>query len=147
MDGLEKEINNQSFFEEIGSILHYACDQNKLNLVKYLIEKKVPLNVENKLGMTPLCIATHLGYEKICEALLRGDGNTNCKMPYRAEPNQILEGNKLCALNYAATYGRTQILKMLVEEDEQKKKIVAIPGISKPIIHSAVFGGNYEVTK
>ena len=127
------DVENDSLLEEQGSMLHYACDQNKVNLSKYLIEKAVPLNTENPLKVTPLCIATHRGYEDICIALLEAG----------ADPNQILLDSKLCPLNYAAKYGRARLVKELVKYGATANR----DDISEPIIHSAVSGGNYDVTK
>ena len=114
-------------------MLHFACDQNKPNLAKYLIANGAPLNTENSSGFTPLCIVAHRGYNEVGTALLEG----------KADPNLLLTESKLCPLNYAAQHGRSYLVRELVKYGA----ITDRSDLSKSIMYSAVFGGYYDVTK
>ena len=114
-------------------MLHFACDQNRPNLAKYLIANGAPLDTENSFGFTPLCIVAHRGYNQIGTALLEG----------KADPNLLLTESKLCPLNFAVQYGRSDLVRELVKYGA----ITDRNDLSKSIMYSAVFGGNYDVTK
>ena len=116
-------------------MLHFACDQNRSNLAKYLIENGAPLNSENPFGLTPLCIAATRGHDLVGTALLEG----------KADPNLLLKewAGTLCPLNYAAQHGRLHLVRELVKYGAVTDR----SDLSKSIMYSAVFGGNYDVTK
>ena len=114
-------------------MLHFACDQNRPNLAKYLIENGVPLNTENPFGLTPLCIVAQRGYEQIGTALLEAN----------ADPNLLLTETQLSPLNYAAQHGRAGLVRELVKYGANTDR----GDTTKSVLYSAVFGGNYDVTK
>ena len=114
-------------------MLHFACDQNRPNLAKYLIENGVPLNTDNPFGLTPLCIVAQRGYEQIGTALLEAN----------ADPNLLLTETQLSPLNYAAQHGRAGLVRELVKYGANTDR----GDTTKSVLYSAVFGGNYDVTK
>ena len=126
-------MSNESCHEDYGSMLHFACDQNRPNLAKYLIENEVPLNAENLSGFTPLCIVAQRGYDQIGTALLEA----------KADPNLLLTETQLSPLNYAAQHGRADLVRELVKYGAMTER----GDTAKSVLYSAVFGGNYEVTK
>ena len=52
------------------TLLHYACLTDNLPLVKYLIEKGISINSENKCNETPLFVACKKNKKRIIEYLI-----------------------------------------------------------------------------
>lgn len=80
-----------------------ACYYNQVEVVKFLIEKKVELSSENKTA-TALQAACYKGFVEIASALLE----------YNANPN-IIDANGTSPLIYATQFKHYEILKLLLK--------------------------------
>ena len=54
---IQSGANTQQIHEKVGSILHYAVKHRKCEMVKYLVEKGVDVNIKDSQHQTPLMIA------------------------------------------------------------------------------------------
>lgn len=81
--------------------LHYAVDNNKLEIVNYLISKKANVDIKTDNGITPLFFAkTH----NIAFLLIQNQANVNIKNNFGSTP-----------LHFAADGGYLEVIKLLVE--------------------------------
>jgi ankyrin repeat protein len=55
--------------------LHFACRENKINAVQYLLKKEASVNSESSEGLTPLHIAAQKGHIEVFNLLLKYDAN------------------------------------------------------------------------
>ena len=54
---IQSGANIQQMHEKVGSTLHYAVKHRKCEMVKYLVEKGVDVNIKDSQHQTPLMIA------------------------------------------------------------------------------------------
>ncbi|KAI6646984.1 Serine/threonine-protein phosphatase 6 regulatory ankyrin repeat subunit A-like isoform X2 [Oopsacas minuta] len=141
--GADPSITNNFVF----NTLHYAALDDNIEAIQAIVDgaREGGEEAENKLqqarettqknssGFTPLCIVAHRGYHQIGTALLEA----------KADPNLLLTESRLCPLNYAAQHGRIGLVRELVKYGASTDRT----DTSKSILYSAVFGGNYDVTK
>lgn len=90
------------------SPLILACYYNQLEIVKFLIEKNVELNSENKTA-TALQACSYKGFFEIAQELLE----------YGAEPN-IVDANGTSPLIYATQFQHFNIIKLLLKYGADK---------------------------
>jgi ankyrin repeat protein len=122
------------------SILHLAVECGNLELVKDLITRqKIPVNVTNKNGITPLQLAASLGRTEIGEFLLQNNADVNMTdrtgrtallkatenlhipmldllLAYKASVN-IQANDGISALHAAAFIGRTDLIAKFIQSD------------------------------
>ena len=65
--------------EEGRTPLHHAVKDNRLDIVKLLVESGADVNAPDNYGLTPLHYAVHCGYEKLVDFLLRHGADPNAK--------------------------------------------------------------------
>jgi len=78
----------------------------RLDVVEYLIEKKVDINVTTKFGQTPLMAAARNGHFGIVQALLQEKAEVNA---------QMIDG--FSALHFAAESGHLKIVQELLKQN------------------------------
>lgn len=72
-----EDLNRQDSFGK--SVLSYAIDNNKVELVRYLIGRNVAVNNVDKEGASPLLRAAQYNQSEIVAILLRGGANVNIR--------------------------------------------------------------------
>ena len=125
--------------EESGpyTLLHLAAFGGKLDIVKYLIQKRGfdPV-IKDRLDMTPLHSACASGQLKVVKFLVNEceADVSSCNNRYKESP-----------LDTAAKYGQFEIVKYLIED----KKCIIEHGKENEntAIHSAAWGGALDVLK
>ena len=105
----EKDANsiNSTNAQEYTPLI-LATYYNQLEVVKYLIQKKVKLNGE-KGSSTALQAASYKGFKEIAQALLE----------YGADPN-IEDANGTTPLIYATQFKHIEIVKLLLKNGADK---------------------------
>ena len=82
--------NNQDKEKENGNtVLHYACQRNNANIVKYLVELTNDINAKNNDMQTPLHIASKNNYLDICSILVENGAMINIYDKYKKTPIHI----------------------------------------------------------
>lgn len=88
--------------------LHYAVGSRKparAKIAKILIKSGCNLNVQDRIGFSPLMVAAFKGRERIAYLLLKN----------RANPDLKMKKYGVTALIIASRYGRVKIVKMLLQ--------------------------------
>lgn len=96
-----------------GTLLHYAAQYGKLNIVKYLIENNAVNYVENKDGLTPLMVACQNGYVSIVEYLAKSR---------KVDIDQTSVSTGMTALMVAAENGQKDVVESLILYRADTKK-------------------------
>ena len=87
-------------------LLHMACKNGQLSLIKNLLKSKVDINSMNAEGLSPLHLAVIEGHIELTNLLINKGANIEMKdLKWGSSP-----------LLYACQNGRTKILKMLLEK-------------------------------
>lgn len=76
------------------SPIHWACTEGRLEVVRFLVERGVNINVTDTSGCTPLLIAAQYGQADVAAFLIKKKADTS-----------ILDKNKDSAMNWAAYKG------------------------------------------
>lgn len=82
--------------------IHSACIKNHIEIIKFLIEKSVYLNIQTSNGKTPLMLSSN---PEICELLVQAGARIDTR-----------DGRDLTALMYAADCGQIEKLKFLCDK-------------------------------
>jgi ankyrin repeat protein len=94
--------------ESRSSLLHQACAQENLTLIRELVERGLPINARDKWGQTPLHIAVDIDIDSVNVRL--GDVSemsfttTRLLLSLGADPS-VQDGNGLTPREWAAKYG------------------------------------------
>lgn len=73
---LESQLPNQK--DGFGStLLHHAAMNGRLDLLEILLRHQAELNILNRVGQTPLCLAASKGHASIIEKLLEAGADPN----------------------------------------------------------------------
>lgn len=91
--------------ENFNTALHLAVENNMLEVVKKLVNKKADVNMENKSGFTPMHLAACKGLTQIVEALLE-----YCPHLFPAKNEK-----EHTALHLAIIYDHPEIVRMLLK--------------------------------
>ena len=139
------------YFSQIGpeddSLLHYAAQFNKPNLVKKLVRIGISPNSQNRFALTPLLVASKNGYDQVIKQLLETGADVNKSSPeyvtalylaseaghlnvvklllhYHADANKA-RTNGVTPLMLASYYGFVEIVKLLLnaEADVHKERL------------------------
>jgi len=84
--------------------IHFATNENRLNIAKLLIQHGAHLNVQNDQGFTPLHFASLYGYAEMVELLLQHGAQVD-----------IESGAGWVPLLYATTQGSEEVMRMLID--------------------------------
>jgi ankyrin repeat protein len=91
------------------SKLNLVCAYGFTRELQVLIKKRINLNQEDKVGITPLIIASMLGYTRLHELLIQNGANINHANKYGMTP-----------LHIAACYGHVETVKLLIKYGANK---------------------------
>jgi len=80
-----------------------AAQFNRINIVKFLLHKKVNINSRDKKKKTPLMYASEMGHNEVVRVLIRGGADVNAKTP-----------SGWTALEYAKFYGHYKLQSYLL---------------------------------
>jgi len=119
-----------------GTPLHIACRYGKLELVKWLVEKK-GANIHVKIGgegSTPIYIASQKGYLEIVKYLVSRD----------SDPKKIVKRD-LSSVHVACKNGHSEMVKYFVEEIKIPVNFANYRG--KTLVHFAAGSDNLELFK
>lgn len=107
-DLVEKGLDINITFKRKATLLHFAADYGKYDIVKYLIEKGADLNVQDKDKNTPLVLAIYGKYISVAELLIHHKADLNIVGLHGETPLRRTIG--------IGGYGRQfDLLKLLVE--------------------------------
>lgn len=84
------------------SPIHWACTEGRLEVVRFLVERGVNINVTDASGCTPLLIAAQYGQSDVAAYLIKKKADTS-----------ILDKNLDSAMNWAAYKGQLEIVALL----------------------------------
>ena len=124
--------------------LHKAVEQNRIEMVKWLIENGAEVNAKNTEHRTPLHCASNLSLFEVVQYLIENGANVNAKdkddltplhdasfmttnrskeiLKYLLENGAQIDAktkNGLTPLHYASHYGQLDIVKYLIEKGAQ----------------------------
>ena len=124
--------------------LHKAVEQNRIEMVKWLIENGAEVNAKNTKHRTPLHCASNLSLFEVVQYLIENGANVNAKdngdftpfheatlfttnrskeiLKYLLENGAQIDAktkNGLTPLHYASHYGQLDIVKYLIEKGAQ----------------------------
>ena len=88
------------------TLLHWACQEGHLKIVRLLIEFGAEVNVSDEEGFTPLVIAAGAGYNSIVRELLKAGADANARVHGNSDGT---------ALHLACAWDRIAVVKTLVE--------------------------------
>lgn len=77
------------------SLLHLACHNGHLSVVRLLLQSNVIINSTNEYGNTPLHFASHRGYSDIIDILLTNGANIELKNTYTRTPLDLAENTQV----------------------------------------------------
>ena len=117
------------------SLLHLACAREE-NSIKFLIEKKINLNIVNYLKQTALIV--------LCNEYNPGEEIIRLLIENNADVN-LQDNKKYSALTYAIINNYINIVKILVELENTNINIIATDG-STPLITAAI-ENSYDIIK
>lgn len=126
---------------ELETSLHMAANENRKDLVKMLLKKKVDVNcTDKKNGWTSLHCAAYSGYFQICELLLKEEGiDASITNKDGTTALHYLVRHELTSSDMRACFKR--VLELMVEKgarvDEQTKN-------GETALHNACFKGNED---
>jgi len=112
--------------------LHKAVENNKEDLVKWLLDEGVMPNVKDNHGVTPLHVAAIKGHIKLVELLLDSDSSIK----------KVTDANGDTAVHWASTKGHLEIVELLLSQGS------ALDIANKQgwtALHRAAFNGRVEV--
>lgn len=131
---LEKKPNYIDKIDQDGfTILHYAIQLNKYELIELLFEYKASCSIKTKAGNTPLHLSVK---ERNLEAT---------KLLLEKQSHLVNEQNQggYTPLHFAALYGTTQLIELLLEVKVENKKSIQ----GQTTLHLAVRTKNREITE
>ncbi|KAG1962831.1 E3 ubiquitin-protein ligase XIAP [Pimephales promelas] len=111
--------------------LHWACSAGHADIVQFLLELGVDVNIEDDACWTPLHIAASAGREKIVRSLISKGAQLN-------SVNQ----NGCTPLHYAASKDRFEIAQILLENGADPN---ATDKLQSTPLHRASSKGNYRL--
>ena len=113
------------------SALHWAAYFNRLEAVRFLIERGADVNARNNIGMTPLHYAALCGHKDMVETLLEQKADVNA-----------LDCQGLTPLHLAAQYGHAEIVEILLGYGADIAAKTNYRGLTP--LHWAAFWGHTE---
>jgi len=84
--------------------MHWAVSENNIEIVRLLSVHKQLIDSKNNAGETPLSSAAQRGYLEVCKLLLNAG----------ADPLATADEGRWNAMHYAASNGRTEIVRLLL---------------------------------
>ncbi len=96
--------------DDLQDQLFDAVQSNNADECLKLIKEGANLNVRNQDGLTPLMVASNLGFDAIASYLIEGNVDGNA-----AEINAVTDETKMTALHFAAEKGHLYITQILVD--------------------------------
>ena len=110
-DLLDKEIHKEFVadirFEGLDDFtaLHFAAQENRYDVWKFLIENGADWEAKSSIGRTPLHLSSLKGHAEIVELLLNNGAELNCK-----------DSDLYTPLHYASEMGNVEWTKILIEK-------------------------------
>lgn len=137
---LKDYAHHPSFYNTHGdTILHVATQNGFFDIVQFLVETKIPIDISNFGGKTPLLIACSKNFTKIASFLIFHKANVNA-----------IDHNNYQALAYAVAAENIELVKLLLESGAIIKRENAQPlTMTHPTIigllfhYGAAIGENY----
>lgn len=116
------------FFE--ATLLYIACENNNIEIVRYLLNKGAGVDIQNGAGKTPLYIASLHRYNGIVSLLLNKNADVNIADNYGVTPAHV-----------ACSRGYLDIVKMLVENgaDVEAGTSSGSNSVGRTVLQTAVF--------
>jgi hypothetical protein len=93
---------------QCGTALHSASFKGHLQVVRYLLQLGVDVNVRNSVNHTPLLLASWKGHRDLAQYLLEHGADVN-----------LLDDDSNTPLTYAAFYGHVNVLRVLLEHNAE----------------------------
>jgi ankyrin repeat protein len=138
-----------------GTALHLAAEAGDLDMVKWLVARKLDLKALDQQGWTPLTRAASAGRADVAKFLLSqgakvGDGDlfraaasghvalVELLLAGGANRDAVSDYNRYTALGHAAEAGQSEVVKFLHGQGASVKKDVGV-------LHAAAFRGHREV--
>jgi len=109
---LDNGANIESKDTKKWNALHHATAQNKIECVKFLLEKMTPFQVAQSLSrnnQTPLMIAVNHEYIELIELFLKTENKVNIF---------VIDSYGDTALNHAIKHGKKKIVQLLLKQHE-----------------------------
>ena len=116
------------------NLLHLACENGQIHLIKTLLKQKVNIDAKNSEGFSPIHVAAIKGNFEVTKLLLNDGANIEMKDDKR----------KSTPFLYACQNGRTKIAKLLIEKGANTK---AESSLGIGAMHFAAQSGNFDVVK
>mmetsp|Transcript_13664 Transcript_13664/g.29319 ORF Transcript_13664/g.29319 Transcript_13664/m.29319 type:complete len:342 (+) Transcript_13664:166-1191(+) len=107
--------------------MHVACENGQLDVVEYLIKRRVDVDAGDFFRVTPLHLAAIEDHYQICEVLLNARANV--------KPEDV-EGD--VPLHWAATKGHSDVIELLVKHGSH---VDAQNNSGWTALHRAVYNG------
>lgn len=96
------------------TLIYYAIEENRPDIVKLLIDKGAAVNVQNQKRMSPLYTSALTGNKEIAKLLIEAGANINTKN----EGSATNTGST--ALHAAAQKGNKDIVRLLLENEADR---------------------------
>ena len=122
------------------TLVHYACENNWQDLLKFLIMQGAKLDIPNNYGFYPIHFAVRSAQTNIIKILTENNADINIK--------SIGEKSGITPLYYAIAYNDTEINLYIIDSLLKQKANPNIPNKEGYYpIHAAIHLGNLEVVK
>ncbi|MFC1843146.1 ankyrin repeat domain-containing protein [Candidatus Dependentiae bacterium] len=122
------------------TLLHLAARHNQIEIVKYLLTKKVDINAKNKNNETPLFLAVKAGNKTITKLLIKAGANVILKNKKNKTP-----------LHFATEKNNARLIRILLVSIKNKNllKEYLEQTNSKGLnaLHTAAYNGKEEALK
>lgn len=86
------------------SVLHAAASGNRVEMLRHLIDVRVPVNIADENGLRPMHIASAAGHRKIVNGLVKGGASLTTRSKDKMQP-----------LHSAIENGHLRLVQLLVE--------------------------------
>ncbi|MFA6527391.1 MAG: ankyrin repeat domain-containing protein [Candidatus Babeliales bacterium] len=123
---------NMKIQPDLYTFLHLAVDSNQIEVVKFLVRKKVDVNAKDADGRTPLFFAVDNGNLEIAKFLVENNAI------------DVVKADGTTLLHCAVKRGNVEIVKILVEKGAN---VNAIDEIGATPLHGAAVNGYLEIVK